>query len=259
MAELRRLHVSFNRLDSLNLYPQHLPLLSDEIHYVKRVLRLKVGDKIVVVDGVGHLWETILQNDNSLLLTSDVKKPLITKPITKPLLGIAVVVPRRGFKEVIRMSCELGIDLIQPLKSSRSNPAVEIKPDRWHVIMNEAVEQSERLWSPKLSSIISASDWFNSTFNDSIYCIAQTRDESLVELVDWLETKMKPNVSQAWVTIGPEGGWTNEEMTLAIKRGFTTVKLGETILTTSTAAIASAHTVVSYRSSLKSINQQLNC
>ena len=52
---------------------------------------------------------------------------------------------RRGMDDVMRMACELGVDHVQPLQADRSVPQAEHRPERWGVILQEAVEQSERL------------------------------------------------------------------------------------------------------------------
>ena len=112
MAELRRLFIEHLRLKK-NLGPDRsLSLGSKEAHYLKRVLRLRRGDLIEVVDGVGHLWGAVFQGDTSIKVSSLLDFPLKTQPRPKPLVGLAVVIPKRGFDELLRMSCEIGVDII---------------------------------------------------------------------------------------------------------------------------------------------------
>ena len=66
MAELRRLLIDAKRLSTNLGMDGCIALNSDETHYLKRVLRLRQGAIVGIVDGVGHLWESQLRKDNSL-------------------------------------------------------------------------------------------------------------------------------------------------------------------------------------------------
>ena len=70
-------------------------------------------------------------------------------------------VPKRGFDEILRMSCEIGVDIIQPIVSDRSVVRIDGngRISRWEGIIREAVEQSERLWRPELRSILVVKNW----------------------------------------------------------------------------------------------------
>ena len=107
VAERRRLLLTPDRLADAG------PVLlnTEEQHYLRRVLRLRCGDRVDVIDGCGRLTVATLVEPQSLALDT---APLQIEPMAQPQLGLAVALMRRGMDEVVRMACELGIDRIQP-------------------------------------------------------------------------------------------------------------------------------------------------
>ena len=248
MAELRRLLIEPIRLNTKKGLNRVLTLKREEIHYLNRVLRLRNGDAIEVVDGNGHLWEANLTGVDSIQLVSSFDCPLKEQQLPKPLIGLAVVLPKRGFDDLIRMSCEIGVDIIQPLSSERGilRSDGEGRTSRWNGIIREAVEQSERLWKPELRSLIDVKDWFGQRPTKVVYAIASTRLLRPNDLQSWLN-ELTQDIDQVWVAIGPEGGWTPKEQSLAKEAGCIEVQLGELIMRTSTAAVSIAQLLVSWR------------
>lgn len=250
MAELRRLLMAAERLKGAG---DAVPLTPEERHYLRRVLRLRPGDDLAVVDGLGHLWTAQLVDGEHLSLHQPLDHPHETTNPPTPRLGLAVVGVRRGMDEVMRMACELGIDCIQPLTSQWRTPQAEDRPDRWQTILNEAVEQCERLWRPELRSTLSAEAWWPTPGDGALKALATTRQASLVALNAWLDAQgrgqPKQEVSQVWITIGPEAGWTSSELNDALSNGWTPVQMGSTILRTSTAAVAATALLTNWRAS----------
>lgn len=224
MPEHRRLLIESNRLKGTNSPNNLLQLNDNEVHYIKRVLRMRYGDQIAITDGIGHLWDALYHSHNNLALASDESLPCYSEDRSSPLICLAFVVPRRGFDDILRMSCELGIDILQPLYSERSASQFGHKTSRSYGIIKGAVEQSERLWKPTLLDLEKASDWF--AFNRSIsFCaIATTRKERLSDVSTWLKD-MPDNCNEIWIAIGPEGGWTSIEESIAIRSGWKAIDL----------------------------------
>ena len=87
-----------------------IALLDSERHYLRRVLRLRIGDQVDVVNGQGDLWTVTLDAGDRLLMAGDSNRPQRSQPRPTPLLGLAVALIRRDSDVWIRMACELGID-----------------------------------------------------------------------------------------------------------------------------------------------------
>ncbi|MGC6483762.1 MAG: 16S rRNA (uracil(1498)-N(3))-methyltransferase [Synechococcus sp.] len=251
MAELRRLLMAPDRLRS------GVPVLgleADERHYLRRVLRLRPGDHLAVVDGQGHRWTAQLgEGGEQLDLQQPLEQPMETMAAPCPRLGLAVVGVRRGMDEVMRMACELGVDCIQPLRSQWRTSQAEDRPERWQTILKEAVEQCERLWMPELCSTLEAKDWWEKPGDGAFKALATTRQQTLMGFDAFLEDAAAASVSRqrvpdpVWIAIGPEAGWTPIEQRDAERLGWTPVQLGGTILRTSTAAVAAATMLRSWR------------
>jgi 16S rRNA (uracil1498-N3)-methyltransferase len=247
VRELRRLLISPHRLVGTQL---ELPLEAEELHYLRRVLRLREGDRFALGDGVGHLWTAALAGDTSAVLDQPVDAPLQSE--ARPLLPLelAVALPKRDGELVLRMACELGFDRLTPLKAERSVPG-PFNSERCNLIVREAVEQCERLWSPELGALQPAEACLGQP-PLGLGLLATTRHEGLPLLAAALEqTGLLPGPGHGVVVaIGPEGGWSPAEEELAISKGWIPVSLGPTILRSSTAAVAAAALLSHWRAGL---------
>jgi len=245
VAELRRLLIAPDRLNALDGASQTLVLDTTEQHYLRRVLRCRVGDEVAVVDGVGSLWTALLTAGDALTLPP---RPDQQQPPQTPRLGLAVALIRRGFDDALRMACELGVDEIQPLRCERCVPQAEHRPERWRTILQEAVEQCERLWMPTLNPLRSLEEW---TAEGSRVAMGVTRDALTPSFGDWLAVQHQLPANQQpspqWMVIGPEGGWSVAEEALGVARGWGRVHLGPSILRSSTAAVCAAVELVRWR------------
>lgn len=244
VAELRRLLIEPERLGALSSRNRVLTLREHERHYLRRVLRLKVGDPVAVIDGCGHLWSARLDVDAALILDTAPSAPAESEPRPRQQLGLAVALVRRGMDDLLRMACELGVDRFQPLQTARCTPQAEHRPDRWASILREAAEQCERLWQPTLHPLRTLQDW--SPAPPSQLAVAVTRCDQVQELSLWLEHAAAPD-QDLWLVIGPEGGWTADEQTLFGQRHWQPVGLAPTILRSSTAGVCAAVKLSSWR------------
>ena len=81
-------------------------------------MRIKNGKEIFIANGEGSLWKAI-KAKNDCLEIIQLKKPYLFHEQEIYLLGIAVVIPKSGFEDILKMCTEIGIDFIQPLFSER--------------------------------------------------------------------------------------------------------------------------------------------
>ena len=247
MAEKRRLFIDPERLIGEVYCNGELRLTSGESHYLSRVMRMRSEDSLDVIDGKGHLWNAQLVGDKIIRFTCDYEAPIQEVLREKTLICLAVVIPKKGFEDILQMSCEIGADVIQPLISKRSVvKEVNKKNIRWEKIIRESVEQSERLWSPELKQVLEFSNWVNDLPSDTEKALATTRFEGLQHCMEWLDERPL-KVNQVWIAIGPEGGWNKDEEALAFNSGLSGVSMGETILRTSTAAVSACQLMISWR------------
>jgi 16S rRNA (uracil1498-N3)-methyltransferase len=136
-----------------------LSLDPEERHYLQRVLRLRQGDQVALVDGRGGLWTARLEEGALLRLEQPLAAPLRRDPAPTPPLELALALPRRDVELVWRMATELGIDRFRPLRAARCVVAGQPPLERWNSVISEACEQCERLWRPELLEPVEALTW----------------------------------------------------------------------------------------------------
>ncbi len=255
MSDLIRLVISDKRLKDIN--QNILKLTSNESHYLTKVMRIRLGQRIFILNGRGSLWECEIIEKN-LVKVLNYGSPLFKNNKEKIQLGLAVVIPKNGFENILKMATEIGIDIFQPLYSDRqvkkkSNFSEKLL--RWDSILNESVEQCERLWKPILLDPMNVKEWFPNLIDTDYLSISVTRERNSQYLKRWLDDiNLGANQRNIiWNAIGPEGGWSYDELEIFKKNNIMTVKLSESILRTPTAAI-NASTILNYwRDEIKEI------
>jgi 16S rRNA (uracil1498-N3)-methyltransferase len=250
--ELRRLLIAPERLAAAagaGSGALALNLEEAEGHYLRRVLRLRPGDRFAVVDGAGRQWSAALHASDRAHLEQPLAMPLQAEPPPAVPLGLAVALPRRDADVLLRMVCELGIDRLVPLLAERSVDPEPLKPGRSETILREAVEQCERLWQPVLAPQLPAQALLGGAPpagpGRGWVCTTRQRGtpllgEALAALDPGAQEGTGALTPALTVAIGPEGGWTSREEALAREHGWQAVSLGDTILRCSTAAVSAS-------------------
>ena len=240
MDDLPRLIISDERIKSAPT--SYLTLSLSESHYLNKVMRLKKGNEVFIVNGKGKIWKGKLIKEKTILLPDYGETFLSIKKKTI-LLGLAISIPKKGFEDIIRMSTELGIDYIKPLYSDRQIKKISNiseRYSRWDTIINESLEQSERLWRPEILSCTNIFEWIDSIIKNDKISISVTRKENCLTLNEWLHMSCEILCNEnkiLWNVIGPEGGWSKNELNLFESHKIQCVALSENILRTSTAAV----------------------
>jgi 16S rRNA (uracil1498-N3)-methyltransferase len=256
--EWRRLLVEPARLAAGAEADQTLALAAAESHYLRRVLRLRPGDRFAVIDGCGGLWGARLQGPDQARLEQPLAAPLEREPAPAPLLELLVAPPRRDADVLLRMACELGMDQLTLVQAER-RVAGSLALERAEAIVREACEQSERLWLPQLAldqelaAELDRGPAIEARCRGELRLLATTRHANLEALQQVLASTGPDSAaapSRVRLAIGPEGGWSAAEEQLALSRGWQPVSLGPTILRTSTAAVAAAAQLTAWRAGL---------
>jgi 16S rRNA (uracil1498-N3)-methyltransferase len=210
-----------------------LSLTLEQQRYLKRVLRLRTGDRFLALNGAGAVWVATLGATGDQADLSLAPKDIAgTIPAHRAGITLAASLPKQGFDEVVRQATELGVERIVPILSDRAllRPSPN-KLARWQRIAAEAAEQSERLTVPEVSQPQTWKTWLAVAPNHQRFlCVARQAVPTL-----W---SVCISVSPTVVAIGPEGGWTEAEVEAAIAAGYQPVTLGPAILRAVTAAVA---------------------
>ncbi len=207
-------------------------LNEEESKHCIRVLRLKTGDTIFLIDGKGGYYKVEI-------LIDDPKK-CVVKVLDKQTeygkrnfyLHIAIA-PTKNMDRMewfLEKATEIGIDEITPIICERSERK-EIKTERLEKIITSAVKQSVKGYYPKLNNATSFKDFIKIEFVGQrllAHCIEGEKNH--------LKNIYRPK-ENALILIGPEGDFSSNEAENALSKGFQGISLGTSRLRTETAGI----------------------
>lgn len=209
-------------------------LTGSEAHHLGRVLRLQPGDEVTLFDGRGI--EVRARIDAVAADTVDLV--VVARAATESTgnaLTLATAVPKgERFDWLVEKATELGVARLVPLITDRSvvHPG-ESKLERLRRTIVEASKQCGRSRLMELTAPIAWHELVESEFSSGEVWVADPSGEPLPHATD---DRLQPAI----VAVGPEGGFTVDELELARERGAKLVGLGTTILRVETAAIALA-------------------
>ena len=209
---------------------------------ITKVLRLKVGEKVIALDNTGFEYLVRLEEMISGQLFGTILKKTKNNSESKKQVTLYQALTTKDKFELILQKCtEIGVSKIVPVETKRSLLKVkDLSPkklERFEKIIQEAAEQSERGLLPKLGKPLK--------FAEAIINLG-TKGETLCAWEDEKKNNLNSVLKKADDTknisifIGPEGGFEKEEIIFARKHDVLTITLGPRILRTETAAIVLA-------------------
>ncbi len=210
------------------------------LNQLKKVLRLRIGDSVVLFNKEGKEFKASIESYTSKGCVFNITKiKENNREIKNTVLLYCSILKRDNFEFVVQKATEIGIDRITPIVTSRTIK-FDLRSDRLGKIIKEASEQSGRVKLPILSDKISLKESMDSAKkNNAINIFFDSAGKNINELMG--KNKIGNKKNQIGIFIGPEGGWTNEELELAKKSNFKIISLGETTLRAETAAIISTY------------------
>ena len=212
----------------------------DAAHHLGHVLRAQAGQLYELSDG-SAAWlariESVARNRIEFALLEQLPAPQPAADITL-LLSI---VKFDAFEWALEKATELGVTKIIPLAAARSEKgllaATAKRSQRWQKILLESSQQSRRLRLPQLDDLAKPAQAFAAQSAEFRLMLAERSDApSLRSILGHSNPVRVP--ARAALAIGPEGGWTDDELSTARAHGFQEASLGQLILRTETAVIA---------------------
>ena len=223
---------------SINESTETFSFDKEESKHIIKVLRKKDGDILFVTNGLGFLFKTeiILASDSkcTVQMVSFDKAPM---PNFKLHLAVAPTKMNDRYEWFLEKATEIGIHEITPIICDRSERKV-INKERFEKILLSAMKQSNELFLPKLNPAISFKDFVKQK-NKGLQLIAHCEETDKKTLKSILQSN-----TDITVLIGPEGDFSEKEITLALDQNYVPVSLGNTRLRTETAAVVACHSVV---------------
>jgi 16S rRNA (uracil1498-N3)-methyltransferase len=215
-----------------------LEIDAERTHYLSRVLRLRVGDTIVIFNGTGAQFSasiTALQRTRATLAVHDA---IAAETESGFKLHLAQGISRGERMDfVVQKATELGVKRITPLLTEHG--VVKLAAERadkrrqhWRQVATSACEQSGRVRLPLIDAPVRLDTWLtDKTQHADIDILLKPGASAALATIDVPATKV-------CILIGPEGGFSDTEYALAELTGFRAVALGPRVLRTETAAVA---------------------
>lgn len=213
-------------------------LPENEAKHALRVLRLKVGDAVQVMNGKGSFFDAkIIDADKKHCRLKVLRERKV--PNNKFELHIAAAPTKNNsrYEFFIEKSVEIGINKITPLLCKFSERR-KIRADRFEKIIVAAMKQSHKAYKPVLNELQSFKVFVERCNFTGQKFIAHCYDTAKVDLKNAYTAG-----NNALILIGPEGDFSKEEVRLAEQNGFTGVNLSHSRLRTETAAVVACHTI----------------
>ncbi len=220
---------------------QGIKLNADKSHYLTSVLRCKRGDRISVVDGKGKACEAeIVEISKKHVFINILSETALDTESALNLILCQGIPKGEKMDMVVQKATELGVKEIIPLITERCVVKETRKVKRWQKIAEEAAEQCGRTIIPTVHEPVE----FGLLF--TVHCSQQMNgfifwEEGGLSLKDAIsKLAIHPFThSPIHLLVGPEGGFTSEEVKLAEDHGFIRTTLGKRTLRAETAAIVS--------------------
>lgn len=196
------------------------------VHQITKVLKLKKGEVIELLNGVGTCARAVLKDISKKSITIEVEKVFQETDIDRTVALYCAILKKEHFEEVVQKATEIGASRIIPLKTARTIKT-GLNFDRLQKIIIEATEQSGRAILPVLSETMALeSALMDATMYDRIiFCDPSGKVFS---------AKKTDSIA---VFIGPEGGWTEEEIKMAREKDAEIISFGTPVLRGETAAL----------------------
>lgn len=212
-----------------------MSLTGAEAKHAAVVRRLRVGEAVTVGDGSG-VWLAGVAEEVSPSLVDVRIEERIEHPAPSPRIVLVQALAKGDRDELaVQAACELGVDEVVPWQAGRSvsrweGPKAAKGRERWATIVREAAKQAHRAWVPEVAAPVTTKQLAARASTDRVLLLDPTASVRL--------SAIQPDGRDLVLVVGPEGGISDEELTLLTDAGAERVLLGDTVLRTSTAGPA---------------------
>ncbi|MFA6299949.1 MAG: 16S rRNA (uracil(1498)-N(3))-methyltransferase [Nocardioides sp.] len=209
----------------------------DEAHHAVAVRRLRVGESVVLTDGVGRSVTGAVASTGKRVFTVEVAA---AEEVPRPSPSFVVVqaLPKGDRGELaVEVLTEVGVDRVVPWAAARSvavwkGERAAKSLARWRSTAREAAKQARRPWHPEVTELASTTDVVRLVADADLAVVLHEAATAPLAGLD------VPRSGVVVVVVGPEGGLTDDEVTALVDAGAVSVRLGSEVLRTSTAGVA---------------------
>ncbi|MFL2753989.1 MAG: RsmE family RNA methyltransferase [Gammaproteobacteria bacterium] len=191
-----------------------------------KVINVKINKHIEVFNGKGFFCKAVVKKIEKKIIFLELNSKINFSKINKLQINLAIS-EIKNFDKIVRESCQLGVTKISCLESARSKfknlPSTK-KILRWEAISISACEQCGLNWKPEISSM-TLNEWVENSNSESKILLNPKSSDTLKSI----------EASNSFdLAIGPEGGFSEEEIIFFEKNNFKSISCGDLILKTET-------------------------
>lgn len=227
----------------INVNDRSVVILGSDVNHIKNVLRMRIGEEIAVSNGVdGKEYRcgiTALEEDRILCELRFIKEDGVELPSK---IYLFQGLPKADKMElIIQKAVELGVHQVIPVAAKRcvvklDDKKAKAKTARWQGIAEAAAKQSKRGIIPQVTEVMDFREAVQRAADMDVKLIPYELAEGMEKTKEIIDN-LQPGKSIA-VFIGPEGGFEEPEIQMALEKGIQPVTLGRRILRTETAGLA---------------------
>lgn len=221
-------------------------LPAEEATHALRVLRLKGGDEIFLMDGEGSFYRAEVTAASSKRCLYEIKENMPQKRAWKGHIHLAIA-PTKMMERIEWMAekaTEIGFDELSFLNCQFSERKV-VKTPRIDKIVISAVKQSHKAWKPVVNELESFKEFIQTPRPDRkfiCHCYEEVEKKDFFQEISSLPYDADDkDAADITVLVGPEGDFSIDEVRLALENGYESVSLGTSRLRTETAGLVAVH------------------
>ena len=203
---------------------QSIEVAGDEAHHAIKVLRIKLGEEILVSDGAGNWVRAVVENIEKKTFMAKVLERGFQEEKSPRLIVVQGLPKSDRVKDAIEILVESGVDLIIPWQADRSiSKWQKDSLDKWQSAAVAATKQSRRFRKPEIIDGLSLSELLEIESENSAFLVMH---ESATTKLSEVVTSKFADMSEIIIVIGPEGGISDSELALLEGAGAHIVGLG---------------------------------
>lgn len=210
--------------------------------HIANVLRLKKGDWLMLTDGRGNRFKGEIVSASSKEISVKILNAVASGQSSSVILAQALI-KRERFELILQKAVELGCSKIIPFTSERTS-ILPNKQNRWQKIADEAAKQCGTAFRPVVTAPAPFPKLLSIEAPKQVFLFYEGENSQTLDAINL--SAQAPKHLGTMLIIGPEGGFTSNEIAAAKKAGVVTLGLGPLILRAETAAIA-ALTLVQHK------------
>ena len=223
-------------------------LPAEEATHALRVLRLKGGDEIFLMDGEGSFFRAEVTAASSKRCLYEIKEEMPQQRAWKGHIHLAIA-PTKMMERIEWMAekaTEIGFDELSFLNCQFSERKV-VKTPRIDKIVISAVKQSHKAWKPVVNELISFKEFIQTPRPGRkfiCHCYEEVEKKDFfteISSIQNADASGAPDASDITVLVGTEGDFSIDEVRLALENGYESVSLGTSRLRTETAGLVAVH------------------